>query len=322
MKVCVTGANGFIGRVLVNRIQNEFDQIRILTRKTNHSFSSSKFKVVQGDLAQDNCHLDELLEDCDIVFHCAGEIRSEKLMKSLHVDGTKRLVEAVLKEAKNKNKTIHFVHLSSVGVYGKPNGGAHVDRTVTEDSVINPVGAYEITKTESDKIVLNSDSGKFMTYSILRPSNVIGPHMPNQSLYKMGSMIKKGLFFYIGKPQSIATYVHVNDVVEALFICATNKLAVGKIYNLSNDCFFEEVILGISAKLDVKPPKVRIPEFIIRVLVKFFSFIPRFPLTNERVDALVIRTRYPTQKIQTELGFYPKISIPISVGEIIKDHSK
>lgn len=321
MKACVTGANGFIGRVLVKRIQNEFDQIRVLTRKKEYAFSVPNIIPTQGDLSKDDGTLIEFLEDCDIVFHCAGEIHNKELMKSLHIDGTKRLVQAVLSEAKSKNKKIHFVHLSSVGVYGKPDGGASLERIVTEASAINPNGEYEITKTESDRIVLNTKEEQFMTYSILRPSNVIGPHMPNQSFYKLASMIKKGFFFYIGKPNSIATYVHVNDVVEALLLCAKDPRAKGQIYNLSNDCSFEEVIEGIAKELKVRSPTLRLPEFLLRMLVKLFGFLPSFPLTNDRVDALVIRTKYPTHKIQSELSFSPRFSIPNSIADIIKDRS-
>lgn len=321
MKVCVTGANGFIGKVLVKRIQNEFDQIFVLTRKKEYAISAPNIKVVQGDLTKEDGALANFLEDCDIVFHCAGEIHKKELMRPLHVEGTKRLVQAIALEAKKKNKKIHLVHLSSVGVYGKPVGGASTERIIDENSVINPTGEYEITKTESDMIVLNSKEDQYLSYSILRPSNVIGPHMPNQSFYKMASMIKRGFFFYIGKPKSIATYVHVNDVVEALLLLAKDPRAIGRVYNLSNDCMFEEVIESIAKELKVQAPRLRFPEFFLRLLVAMFSFLPRFPLTSDRVDALVIRTKYTTQKIQDELSFIPRHSIPNSIADIIKDRS-
>ena len=61
----------------------------------------------------------------------------------------------------------------------------------------------EKTKAESDQLVMNAARKGTFTYSILRPSNVFGPTMTNQSLFQMIEMISKGLFFFIGKDVAI-----------------------------------------------------------------------------------------------------------------------
>ena len=43
--------------------------------------------------------------------------------------------------------------------------------------------------------------------------------------------MKAGLSFYVGKPGSIATYVHVYDVVKALILLSKDQRAVSQIYN-------------------------------------------------------------------------------------------
>lgn len=309
MKVAVTGANGFIGKHLMELLLSKGHQIKILSRR-NSPFTHPNVEVIRGDLSKENCPLDLFLKDVEVVFHCAGEIKNPKLMHDLHIDGTKRLIAALEKSS------VHLVHLSSVGVYGPPTKASD-ERIVTEDSPYNPVGPYEITKTESDKIVLAEAKRGTFTFSILRPSNVFGANMPNNSLRAMGKMIRRKIFFYIGKPKGIATFVHVNDVAKALYLCATDERAKGKIYNLSNDCYFEEVIESMARKLNVSPPVIRMPEKLIRFIASVVNSLIKSPLTHDRINALVFRTRYPYHKIEKELGFKPSIFVPDTIGEVL-----
>ena len=316
MKISITGASGFIGRKLVDalRLQNHF--ISVLSRHSNLKFPAD-IRVVKGDLTAMNCPLDQLLEDCEVVFHCAGELHNKTAMKQLHVDGTQRLLGAVYKEAFQRKRVIHWTQLSSVGVYGPPQGAANSARIVTEDTPTRPLGEYEITKTISDELVIQAGMSDLMTYSILRPSNVFDAHMPNQSLRSLGTIVRRGLFFFVGRPGALATYVHADDVVEALMRCGTDHRAKGKIFNISNDCLLEEMVNGIASSFGVARPWLRLPESSVRVATHVISKFARIPLTQERINALVSRTRYPYLKLELELGFSPRISVPETIGEVV-----
>ena len=316
MKVAITGANGFIGKKLTDYCLLHFSAVKVLTRKSNFFLPGAE--VILGDLTSELTNLDNFVRDADVIFHCAGEIRDPSKMKALHINGTKKLLQAAENEFLKNGKKIHFVHLSSVGVYGPPQN-AHESRVVTENSSYNPKGDYEVTKYESDLLVLEATKKDFITFTILRPSNVYGPQMPNQSLRSLGKLIQKNLFFYIGKTGAVATYIHVNDVVQALVLCATNEKAKGKIYNLSNDCTMEEMIEGMARALNAKKPSFRMPEKLIRFGVGLINSLINFPITQSRVDALVIRTNYPIKKIQDELNFNPKYLVKETIGDIYKE---
>ena len=210
-------------------------------------------------------------------------------MQELHVNGTQRLVDAA------QGKIGRWVQLSSVGVYG-----ACRDGTITEDSKEQPFGIYEQTKTESDKIVKNSG----IPCVILRPSNVFGIDMPNQSLRGLLRTIQKGLFFFIGKEnKSLVNYVHVADVVEALMCCGSDDKALGEIFNLSQSATVEKMITSFASGIGSDKKILRFPEVFVRVIVSIFGKIPRFPLTSSRVDALTGRCVYDSIKVQKILGF-------------------
>jgi len=312
----VTGGSGFIGRKLIDVLVRQGYAVRVLTRHKNRGFPVG-VRVVLGDLASVGCHLSESLEGCTVIFHCAGEVRDVAAMRSLHIDGTKFLIQAVLKEAERRKQSIHWVQLSSVGAYGPIQGMAHAERIVTEDTPVHPVGEYEITKTISDELVLDAGKNGLLSCSIVRPSNVIGANMSNQSLYSLGRMVEKGLFFYIGPPGAIATYIHVDDVVEVLIRCSVDPRAKGKTFNISNDCLLEEMIEGMAKSLGVTCPKLRVPVSLARVIARAASKIVPIPLTQGRINALVARTRYPYSKLERELNFSPSISISHAIGEVV-----
>ena len=317
LRICLTGANGFIGRRLVAALSRQGHAIRVLSRRSDCLLFDG-IHVVKGDLTSVDCPFDQFLEGCEVVVHCAGEIRDVAAMKSLHVDGTHRLLQAVLHEAAQRGQTIHWVQLSSVGAYGPPPGAAHTDRIVTEDTSTRPFGEYEVTKTQSDELVVQASERGLMSRSILRPSNVFGSDMPNQSLRGLIRMVKRGLFFYIGRPGAVANYVHVDDVVIALMKCAFEPKARGQIYNLSNDCLLEDLIKCTASILKVHRPRMRITEPLIRTAVGLFEGRVNIPLTQSRIDALVNKTRYPADKIVSELDFIFSKPMPAAIEDLIK----
>lgn len=319
-RICVTGANGFIGRYLVDELSRQGHQITVLTRRPNSIFPAG-VQVIQGDLVLPDCSLAEFVRGCEVLFHCAGEVRDVPSMYRLHVDGTQRLLQAVLNEHEQRRQELHWVQLSSVGVYGPSRGPANTERIVTENSPQLPVGEYEVTKAKADALVAQACIGGGITCSTLRPSNVLGPGMTNQSFRGLIRMVKRGLFFYIGKPGVVATYVHVDDVVAALMDCAFEPAAKGQIYNLSSDCLLDEMIDYIASKLDVRAPWLRTPELLTRTAVNLLEGWVRVPLSHSRIDALVSRTRYPADKIVSELGFNFSKAMPEAIDDLIRGES-
>ncbi|OUR64412.1 hypothetical protein A9Q79_07900 [Methylophaga sp. 42_25_T18] len=316
-KVCVTGANGFIGRRLVDELIMQGYDVTVLSRRDNDVFPAM-VKLVKGDLTAVDCALEQFISNCDVVFHCAGEIHDTKLMKALHVDGTQRLIQAVLKKSKQRKQPIHWVQLSSVGVYGPPTLKANEERTVTEDSPVRPKGEYEETKAKSDQLVMRAGARGLMSYTIIRPSNVFGIGMPNKTLRELAKVVQKGLYFHIGYLSPVATYVHVNDVVELLVNCGHAKGAKREIFNISNDCQLEELIGGMASSHNVKQPWLRFPESLVRLATQIMSHFVALPLTKERIDALVSRTSYPTSKLERKLGFYLSTSVPDEIDKFVK----
>lgn len=316
-QICITGATGFIGRQLVENLSKNGNVIRVLTRNSQAVFPSS-VEVVIGDLTKPTDSLSRFVSNCDVIFHCAGEINDIKKMKLVHLDGTKNLIRSALNEYKHSGKKIHWVQLSSCGAYGPPSGMPETERIITEQSATCPVNEYELTKIQADELVMAACGGGEISFSILRPSNVFGAKMTNSSLWKLISMVKVGHFFYLGKKGSIATYVHVNDVVRALMLLATDDRAKNQLYNLSSDCTLEELVNKVSFLLNVDKPSLRFPAPLVRVPLSILASLLKRWKHIPRLDMLILRTRYSTDKIESELSFTFSMPMPNAIEDLTK----
>ena len=138
----------------------------------------------------------------------------------------------------------------------------------------------------------------------------------------MIDMIKKGLFFFIGKPGASANYVYVDNIVEGLIRCGEKSEGKGETYNLSDYCTIETFVSIISANLGKPPPRLRLPGPAVGFASKIFEKIPGFPLTSSRVAALSNRAVYPINKIEQELGYSHLVSIKEGLVKLVAEFER
>ncbi len=321
MKVLVLGGAGFIGSKLVQALCDAGYHVRMVSRKSPATLGQhiASIDILQCDLLDYAFDFSKVVDGCSVVFNCAGELHNEDLMQPLHVDATLRLVRACKKIAKATGHPIHWVQLSSVGAYGPSVAQANANRMVTEETVLAPVGTYEVTKAQADEIIVAATDEGVLSYSILRPSNVYGATMPNNSIRQWGRIIQKKLFLFVGTRGAVSTYVHVDDVVEALMLCGFDERSHGEVFNLSNDCAQENVVNAMAKVLNVKAPRLRVPEGVMRFLAAVFSGVKAFPVTGSRIDALVARTQYPSDKLKRILGYQPTRDVKETIVEVFSN---
>jgi nucleoside-diphosphate-sugar epimerase len=306
MKIAITGATGFIGKLLVEKHIELGDEVRVLSRSEKKRINfNDKVQFYIGDLS-DIDSLFEFVDNIDVLYHCAAEIKDESIMNLSNVEGTKNLIQAA------SGKIKHWVQLSSTGVYGPICTGV-----VNESQIYNPNNEYEKTKLKSDFLILEEAKNNNFTYSIIRPSNVFGFQMSNTSLFQLVKTIDKGFYFFIGKKGASANYVPVENVIEALYLAATNPNAKNGIYIISNWCTIEDFVNNIAKELGKSLPNRRISIGFIKFVAKLTSFIPRNPLTVTRVAALSNRVIYETTKIKKELDYKSVVTVEETIKKLV-----
>ncbi len=299
--IAVTGASGFIGNVLLRQLLTEGYIVRVLTREPEKFLDIESVDVYVGDLVEKR-DWTAFLDGVDVLVHVAAEIRRAEVMMAVNVEGPERLLKAAMAVGVRR-----WVQLSSVGAYG-PTVLGLVDETTPE----NPEGHYEKTKTIFDQRLRIAAANGGLEICIVRPSNVYGSDMVNQSLFKMMRMIKRGWFSYIGPEGSSANYVHVNDVVKALVLCVKLPQAAGKTYNVSDWDTIENMVQAMARGMKVGVPNRRFRLGLMFICAILFQWIPRWPLTIARVKALSSCVRYSTQAIEKDLGW--SVTVPIVSG--------
>ncbi len=301
MKVLVTGASGFIGGAFLKHALSKGLNVRVLTRNPNNWHVQPRLEVVTGDLSNQS-DWRELLDGIEIVVHAAAESNDPVLMPSVNVHGPERLLYAAVHAGVKR-----WVQLSSVGSYGPVANGV-----VRENCDVNPSNPYEISKTDFDEILQKAARNFNIEVCLVRPSNVYGPDMRNQSIKQMLNAIQKNVFAFIGPEGASANYVHVHDVVQALDLCLDHPKAANQTFIISAWATMEEMVSGLAAGAGLHPPSRRIPLTLATWLAITMQFWSRWPLTLSRVQAMTLRSRYSTEKIEKELGW--KLTVPIMDG--------
>lgn len=305
--VAVTGGTGFIGGRLVRRLLLEGHSVRVLTRRpVGQADLPGGAELFHGDLADDQDVLDKFVSGADILYHCAAEINDTKKMLAANVDGTRNLARAA------QGKIQHWVQLSTVDVYG-----THADGVITEETPMAPVNVYEASKAEADAMVVEAAATSGFTYSLLRPSKVYGKGMRNQVLFRLISLLDRGLFFFIGRSGASANYIHVDDVVEGLIRCGSRPAARNREYNISDYCTIEDFVAILSRALGKSVPRWRISESWARTAARMTAFIPHTPLTEQRVNAMVKRAIYSTRRIESELEYQHRVPMDTGLKQLV-----
>ncbi|OZM77033.1 NAD(P)-dependent oxidoreductase [Pseudonocardia sp. MH-G8] len=211
-QVFVTGGSGFIGQVLVRRLLDEGNAVRVLVRSEASAAKVSALGAVpvRGELTDPTTWQDEVVGS-DVVFHLAAEtdIAADRERHELvSVRGTRSAVDAA-----RHAQVPRFIHCGSEAALLAGEPLVEVDETapLRPDSE----AAYSATKAGAEKIVLDANAPGFATVSI-RPRFVWGP----------GSILTDGLvaaaragrFAWIEGGRHTTDITFVDNAVEGLLL--------------------------------------------------------------------------------------------------------
>ena len=208
----VTGATGFIGHHLVQRLIAQGTAVKCLVRSQARAVDLSQLDVtlVQGDLADVNS-LAEAVKDVDVVYHLAGLTKSVgkgDLMK-VNGDGTRNLSLA----CSQRSRPPILLFVSSLAAAGPSPG---VEPRVETDE-INPVSSYGRSKRAGELAVI--DSADEVPATIVRPPIVIGEH--DRDGFQWFKTIRKlGVHLAPGFEDVHYSMIHADDLAKALILAA------------------------------------------------------------------------------------------------------
>jgi nucleoside-diphosphate-sugar epimerase len=227
--VLVTGSTGFVGGRLVERLLAETDwQVRGLVRTPEKGRRQARLggQIVAGDLT-DAASVQAAMAGCQIVYHCAawvGESGDPNQAWAVNVAGTRNVVDAAVAAGVRR-----FVHLSSCAVYGSLQA-FEIDETTPR----RPKGnLYYDSKLAAEEVVFDAYRNRGLPVVVPRPSQVYGPGS-KQFTIRPVEAIRARKMILIDGGRHLCKPIYIDNLVDALILCATVEAAVGEAINLTD----------------------------------------------------------------------------------------
>ncbi len=306
MKILVTGGSGFIGKHLVARLARTDHGVRCLVRSPERGAHLRGFGVewMLGDVTQPET-LVKALQGMDCVIHLANVYTmwtpNPKEMWQVNVEGTRNLMEAAAKAGVSK-----VVYVSTVAVYGQPK-----EKPFHEDSAPGPklFSTYARTKAEGDRIAWEYYHQRGLPLTVLYPGIVLGAGDVKASGEYIMDVIRRWVPSTIYH-HSVATYVYVGDVVEAILRAAETPSSVGRKYLIGKTILSgKEYAKMIGAAADVRLPLVPFPDFVVTAAAYLQSWAaavthqpPRWGLSIDAAKTLKNGFAFDGSRAERELG--------------------
>lgn len=306
MKVFVTGATGFIGNHLVQRLVSEGHEVRCLVRlgRKTRLLDNLRVQRVYGDV-NNRAALREGMRGCDWLFHLANLYSmwepDHSCFSRVNIDGTRDVLEIALESRVKK-----VVYVSTVAVFGKPKEDPF-DETCRPGPKL--FSEYARTKAAANQIAWDLYAQQGLPLVVLYPGIVLGAGDEKASGHYIQDIIHRRVPSTIFH-NSYATYVYVGDVVEAMLRAAEKPETVGQKYLVGKQVLDGRAYADlISAVSGVALPFFHLPDWMVLaaayLLTGLAAIIRRPPLWGLSIDAgwtLKNGFRCDGSKAERELG--------------------
>jgi dihydroflavonol-4-reductase len=257
MKVFVTGATGFIGSQVVEKLAAKGHELRCLARPSADAsrLERAGATVVRGDLSDRRALLTGMTGSEQVVHLAAAYsfwVPDRSVYRSVNVDGARNVMECALEAGVEK-----VVHVSTVAVYGKP-----AERPFREDTPLGPVcfSEYAQSKREGDRIAWDLARSRGLPLVVVYPGGVLGPSDPKATGAYILNLMRRRLPATVFD-RSPFPWVHVADVAEAVVRAAEKPGNAGeKYFVVAQNLTFGEINRLVADAAGVPVPRLRLPD--------------------------------------------------------------
>ncbi len=310
----VSGATGFIGGRLVERLVQDGHRVRGLARTSSDTSKLEELEVeiAVGDLTRPRS-LAQAAQGCRYVFHCAALVSDWATTREIvraNVEGTRNLLEASAEASVER-----FIHFSSTDVYGHPGTAA-----VGEDHVATRFrNWYAQTKLEAEAEVRTLEKTTGLETVILRPATVYGPGSADV-VGEIARAIAAGHMILIGGGRANAGLCFVENLIDAAMLALVHEAAPGRAFNVSDglEVTWREFADGLAAGLGARKVRWSLPyapanaiafslEHAYRLLRRSTGITTPPLLSRQAVQVLGCSQDFDNGKLRDVLGWEPRI---------------
>jgi len=281
--VLVTGATGFIGSRLVQKLIEKNYKVTTLVRPGKKV--SAETDEIKGDLTDSNLEFGE--RSFDVVFHLASHTpleKNTKILQKVNLEGTKNLFNAV------KDKTKSIIYISGLGVYGSP------ETTINESHPYDPDTSFVKIRLEAQRFLEKQCKENKIDFAVVHFGDVYGS---KGWFYEMlVKRLQNKSFRIPGGGKYFKGFVNVDDAVGSTIAVYEHK-GFGESYIVADSLpvTFKEFVDFTADQIDAKHPG-NVPNFIAKAvlgadLIKLLT--TSMKASNEKISK-IYKFKYPSFK--------------------------
>ena len=323
MNVLVTGASGFLGSHVAERLVADGHSVRLLLRRaSSREWLTFPHEVAPGDVT-DAGSLKAAVSGIDAVVHSAGLVkaRSEPEFSRVNADGTAKLLRAV---ESNAPEIKRFVHISSLAAHGPSPDG----RPRATDAPPNPITAYGRSKLAGENLVRRSSIAQRCV--IFRPPAIYGPRDPALVPFFQLARFRVAPLLMGGRNR--LSIIYGQDAARAIALAITAEAPVGgNTYTLEDGAVhtWRELLTAVETAIGSTVLRVNCPQWSFygaALASEAFGLLTRraVSLTRDKVREMAQdHWLCDSEALRRDLGWSPHVSIEQGVrltGDWYRSH--
>src|ERR1700752_1574300 len=251
MRIAITGASGFVGTHLTQRLESEGHELVLISRNPRPDDN----RVVADDLSNASV-LRELFRDCKVVAHCAGINREigRQTYQRVHIEGTRNVVEAA--KAAGVEKIVLMSFLRARAQCGS---------------------AYHESKWEAEEIVRNSG----LDYTIIKAGVIygLGDHLLDHLSHALHTF---PVFAFVGLKEKSVRPLAVEDLVHVMRAALVDRRMKRQTIALvgPEEIHPSEAVRRVAEVVGRRPLMFPLPVFCFQLMAHVFELTMKIPLTS------------------------------------------
>ncbi|HBW21905.1 MAG: NAD-dependent dehydratase [Elusimicrobia bacterium GWA2_56_46] len=306
--ILITGATGFIGRALCDKLLADGIHIRAAVWREELSGNIQEgLSIVPIDSIGPDTDWAEALAGVDTVIHLAARVHvmDEKAEEPLaayrrvNVAGTERLARMA---AANGVKRLVFI--SSVKVHGE-----EAAKSYTEDDPPAPLDPYGISKLEAEEVLKKISGETGLEVVIVRPPLVYGAGV-KANFYRLMGIVARGIPLPLASIVNVRSFIYLGNLIDAITVCAAHPRAAGQTFLVSDgeDVSTPELIRRLAGCMGRPARMFPFPAFLIRLAGKLTG---KTAAVERLLGSLVV----DNGRIRRELGWKPPFTMTEGLRE-------
>lgn len=323
-KILVTGASGFVGRFLIQKLLSDENNTIIAMYYNNPPsdfLGDQALKVtwIKADIVKDD--LAYAINGVDTLYHLAGyssvSSNSSEVdrLNEINVTGTRRIAEA-----SSAAGVKQVIFASSVAA-------CEVSTTLVIDEINGyPATEYGLSKKRAEDLLIEGSTNSYKL-TILRPTALFGEDHEG-SVFELVKKIQERRFLIFGSGESNTNFLYIRDFIDLLLLVKDDQRAYGQVFIASDsplhlNNFVKYIVEALGSDLRIMKVPVAFG-YIAALLFDIVSFVLQrtLPLSRRRLRAMLNQKIYTNRKVISLMGTNFKYGVKKGLSTSISNYRR